>query len=137
MAQPHGLVPVVRETLGEFRFGDWEGKTFDQLHSLPEWQRFNTHRSIVRPPGGEMMLEVQARMVRAAEDVRGAHSDQTVVIVSHADPLRALLAHYLGSPLDLLLRFNLSPASLTAVRFSEDVPTVLFMNDTATGALEI
>src|ERR1700676_290297 len=62
-AQPialrHGLKPQVREELGEFRFGAWEGLAFDALEQDPIWQRFNTYRSMVRAPGGELMLETQ------------------------------------------------------------------------------
>lgn len=83
------------------------------------------------------MIEVQTRMVRGTEDIRRAHADETTVIVGHADPLRALIAHYLGCPLDLLLRFSISPASLTAVRFCDDVPNILFLNDTGAGVLEL
>ena len=119
IATPHGIRPVVREELGEIRFGDWEGRTFDDLAHDPEWLHFNVARSTVRPPNGELLIEVQARMIREANHIRELHEGDTVVIVSHADPIRALLAYYLGSPLDLLSRFTISPASITAIRFLE------------------
>lgn len=135
IATPHGIRPVVREELGEIRFGDWEGRTFDDLAHDPEWLHFNVARSTVRPPNGELLIEVQARMIREANHIRELHEGDTVVIVSHADPIRALLAYYLGSPLDLLSRFTISPASITAIRFLEDDPTILYLNQTTTNSL--
>jgi len=130
IAEPHGIAPIVREQLGEMRFGRWEGQTFEQLSKDAEWHRFNAMRSTVRPPNGELLVEVQTRTVRETEEIRCRHAGETVAIVSHADPLRALVAYWLGCPLDLLLRFSISPASITAVRFFEDVPTILCLNHT-------
>jgi probable phosphoglycerate mutase len=57
--------------------------------------------------------------------------------VSHADPIKALLAHVLGIPLDLFQRLVVTPASISAVAFRRDGATVLTVNsvDGAVGAL--
>src|SRR3981081_1971738 len=83
IATPHELVPRIRETLGEFRFGEWEGMSLEALNSDPEWHRFNASRSAVRAPGGELMIETQTRMVSEIEDLRREHDGQTIAIVSH------------------------------------------------------
>lgn len=130
IAAPHALEPRIREDLNEARFGGWEGKTFDELNHDPEWSRFNIARSTLRPPGGDLMIETQLRMTQEIERLRAAHEGGIVAVVSHADPLRALLAHYLGSPLDLLSRFDIGLASITIVRFFETLPSVSCMNYT-------
>lgn len=114
------------DDLGEMRFGQWEGRTFEELEQDSLWRQFNTERSTVRPPGGELMIETQARMVRAIAGLREHHPDETLVIVSHADPLRALVAHCMGIPLDLLLRFEISPAAITVL----DFPVIRCLNYT-------
>ncbi len=124
------MVPAIRENLGEFRFGNWEGQTFEELNRDPRWRQFNETRSTVRPPGGESMLEVQTRMTREVENLRREHDGDTVVLVSHADPLRSLIAHCLGIPLDLIARFDISPASVSIVRFSGHSPSLLCLNRT-------
>ena len=124
----HGLAPGVRENLGEMHFGAWEGCTFAELNDDSEWHRFNVARSLVRAPNGELMIDVQTRMLREVEELRSRHDGGNVVLVSHLDPLRALVAHYLGMPLDLLLRFELRPASVSVVRFSHGVPSILCLN---------
>src|SRR6059036_1326091 len=54
-----GLSVVQRRALGEIHFGDWTGRTLDQLDGDAEWRRFNSFRSSTQPPGGELMPEVQ------------------------------------------------------------------------------
>jgi ribonuclease H / adenosylcobalamin/alpha-ribazole phosphatase len=124
------MVPSVRENLGEFRFGDWEGRSFEELNQDSRWHQFNAARSAVRAPGGELMVEVQTRMRGEVESLRRKHAGEMVLLVSHADPLRSLIAHYLGIPLDLILRFDISPASISIVRFFGDSPSLLCLNRT-------
>jgi probable phosphoglycerate mutase len=105
IAIAHRLQPIQCEALGEMKFGEWEGKPFSEL---------------VRPPNGELMIEVQARMVEAVEGIWQEHQDAVIVIVSHADPLRSLIAHLTGVALDHFQRIRLDPGSVSIVRFSGD-----------------
>jgi broad specificity phosphatase PhoE len=128
LASVYGIAARIRDSLGEFRFGEWEGKSFDELDRDPEWRRFNTSRSLARPPGGELMIEVQRRMIEELDDIQREHQGEIIAVVSHCDPLRAALAYYLGTPLDLISRFEISPASVSVVRFRDGVPQVACLN---------
>jgi probable phosphoglycerate mutase len=76
------------------------------------------------------MIEAQSRMVGEIETLLTGHLNQTVALVSHLDPLRSLIMHCLGIPLDLLLRFEISPASVSGLRYIEGKPIVSFINHT-------
>ena len=76
------------------------------------------------------MIEAQSRMVAESEHLRFIHPNAAIALVSHGDPLRALIAHYLGSPLDLIHRIDLDTASLTVVQFRGRQPVVARLNDT-------
>jgi probable phosphoglycerate mutase len=130
IAREHALEPQVSFELGEIRIGEWQGYTMAELERREDWRRFNAYRSGTRCPGGEMMIETQARMAAELERLRERHANETVAVVSHGDPLRALLMHYLGMPLDLVHRFDISPASLSIVEASEWQPRVLCLNGT-------
>jgi probable phosphoglycerate mutase len=112
------------------RIGRWEGRSFESLKNDAGWQSFNTARTTAIPPDGERMIEVQARMARESEEIRLSHPDETVALVSHGDPLRALVSYYLGTPIDLIERFEISLASVTAIRFIDNRPVLLCLNDT-------
>jgi probable phosphoglycerate mutase len=135
VAAVHGMTPSISSELGEMHFGDWEGLHFETLDQSDDWKRFNMVRGFVRPPGGELMIEVQARMVRRLDCLRQQHPGETVAVVSHADPIRAAIAFYLDIPLHSLLRFDISPASWSVVDLTEWGPHVRTMNQTGAPAI--
>lgn len=94
-------------------FGEWTGKTFDELEGDPAWDEWNSARASARPPGGESMAEAVGRAVAGLEERAVAHADATFAAVSHCDIIRGVVAHYLGLSLDNLLRFDVDPASVT------------------------
>ncbi len=126
-----GLELVEAAELDEFDFGDWTGRTLDELAGCERWRRFNAFRSGTRAPNGEHMLEAQARMVGLIERLRGGHPDGQVALVGHGDPIRSALAHYLGLHLDQMSRIEISPASLSVVAVGDDGAQVLLMNESA------
>ena len=119
IARRHDQGPVVDDCLAEIEFGHWTGRSFAGLADDPAWQRFNAARSLTRIPGGETMLESQARLVAFVLGVRDRHQGHEVAVVSHADPLRALLAHLLGMSLDHWGRIELAPAGRAVVDLND------------------
>lgn len=131
MANAVDRTPIAIDALNEIDFGDWTGCTFDELKHLPQWERFNAHRSTTRIPGGELMLEAQSRAVAAVEQLRANHPEQTVVAVSHSDMIKAVLAHYAGITLDNLMRIEIAPASVSTLSLNAWGDSVAGLNDIA------
>jgi probable phosphoglycerate mutase len=134
LAAALGLEIQLAAELDEVDFGNWTGKTYDELRGLSEWRLFNTLRSATRIPNGELLLETQARMVALLERLRRRHPGQTVALVSHADPIRLALIHQLGAPLDFLLRLEIGPASVSAVELGTETARVLYLNSPPAGS---
>ena len=128
LARRLGLAVRVVEALGELDFGDWTGRALAELDALGDWRRFNALRSITGAPGGELMLEVQARVVRALEAMRREHPDGRCAVVSHGDVVRGAIAHYAGVPLDFLQRLEVGPASVSVLRVTETEVAVRAIN---------
>lgn len=120
---------ITMSGLNEIDFGEWTGRTFDELKPLDQWKRFNDHRSTTRIPGGELMLEAQARAIAAVEELRVNHPDATVVAVSHSDMIKAVLAHYAGIALDNLMRIEIAPASVSTLSLTAWGDSVVRLND--------
>lgn len=119
---------VVESDLDEIDFGDWTGASFEQLDADTAWRRFNSFRCGTPAPSGEAMISVQARMVNAMIRLRCGHPDDSIVVVSHGDPIKAVFAHYLGMPLDLLPRLEVSPGSISALVLAPDFARLLALN---------
>src|SRR3954466_3580285 len=86
-----GLPIEFRDDLIELDFGEWTGATFDAIRADPRWQAWSTQRSLARLPGGETMREGRRRVVEALLEIDERHRDETVVVVSHGDVIRAAL----------------------------------------------
>lgn len=129
IAEPHGLKVRIAEDLDEIDFGDWTGRPFDALEGDPVWDDWNAARGSARPPGGESMAEATGRAVRAIEAIAAEHDGETVAAVSHCDIIRGIIAHYLGLPLDNILRFDVDPASVSRMAVGDWGGRVISVNE--------
>jgi probable phosphoglycerate mutase len=77
------------------------------------------------------MTEAQTRAAAEVERARAEHPDGRVVLVSHSDVIKAVLAGVLGLPLDAYSRFEVSPASVSALAVWDGGGKVLSMNEAA------
>ena len=126
-----GLPARDSDALSEIDFGAWTGRRFDELRDDPRWRRWNEARASERPPGGESMAEAQARAMGELERARDEHPDGRVVLVSHGDVIKAVLAGVLGLSLDAHARFEIAPASVSALAVWDGGGKVLSMNESA------
>jgi broad specificity phosphatase PhoE len=116
LAAQRNLAAQVDDAFDEIDFGDWTGLPFERLCAEGErWRTWVEQKSIACPPGGEPFAQVQRRAMAGIERLQKLHPDETVLLVSHGDTLKAVLASYLGMSLDHLERFDIAPASLSIV----------------------
>lgn len=118
----------VSNALDEVNFGGWQGHSFSALAEDPAWQRWNACRSMVRPPRGETIAEVQARMLAELLHLHATAPGGQFVLVSHAEPIRATLLHLLGLGADRWAAIEIEPASITTIVLDESGGRILRMN---------
>ncbi len=128
LAKWMGLEVEIDDGFHEIAFGAWEGMPFDELREDRTWRRFHTFRGGTRPPGGELVLEVQARFVAALLHWYEAAPDERMVIVSHGDPIRSAILHFLGMPIDLMLRLEISLGSISTLALEGEGARLLAVN---------
>lgn len=132
-----GLRTSIDKGLLECDFGDWTGAELKKLMKRPEWTTVQRAPSTFRFPNGESFTEMQTRMVGAVDRLRTKHRGGVVVCVSHADPIKAVLAHAMGTHLDLFQRIVVSTCSVSAVAYSSGGPVVLTVNSTGGSLAEL
>ncbi len=130
IAKALGLTTKIHRGLLECEFGEWTGKELKELMKLPEWETVQRAPSLFRFPGGESFSEMQTRAFGAVTEIADAHRGESVVLVSHADPIKAIVAAAVGTPLDLFQRLVISPCSITTLGFSRQGVIVLSVNTT-------
>jgi broad specificity phosphatase PhoE len=115
--------------LDEIDFGAWSGKTFADLQDHPDWQFWNTNRSRALTPAGETMADVETRILSCISRLRSSHPERAVVLVSHADVIKAAVCHILALPADAGAKFDISPASITTVVSGDWGARLLSLNE--------
>ena len=118
IADSHKLPIQQVEAIGEVRYGKWEGKKIEKLAKKPLWKTVQHYPSRMRFPKGETLRGVQSRAIDALEKLSEQHVDDTIVVVSHADLIKLVVAHYLGTHIDLFQRIIISPASVSVLSLS-------------------
>jgi len=130
VAERHDLAVQSLAGALEADYGEWTGGKLADLAKTDLWKTVQRAPSRVRFPGGESMTEMQARIVGCLEAVVADHPGEIVVVVSHADPIKAAIAHYTGLHLDQFQRIVVSPASVTAFQLSAHGAAMVKCNDT-------
>jgi len=108
-----GLAVEIVPAFDEIDMGTWTGAEFSRLALDEQWRRWNEKRGSTKPPGGESMIALQSRVVAHIEQLRTLGGP--IVIVSHAEPIRAAVMHYLRRPLDEFHSVAIDPASVSTI----------------------
>jgi probable phosphoglycerate mutase len=134
IADATGVALRLDPRLVELDFGDWEGLTrrqiidgdLDRQEFIARWDRDPT----LAAPGGESLAAVQERVVAFADDMIRSHAGETLAVVSHMGPIKALLCAALDVPLTGARRLFLDPGTVSVVDWSTR-PVVRLVNSHA------
>jgi probable phosphoglycerate mutase len=119
----------VHAAFDEVDFGDWMGRSFDELRlDANAWTQWVERRGSAQPPGGEPFAQVPRRALAGLHRLRAEHPGGQVVVVSHADVIKAMVASCLGMSLDHLERFEIAPASVTVLALGADWSQLKLLN---------
>jgi probable phosphomutase (TIGR03848 family) len=127
----------IDEDLVEMDYGLWNGRKLRSLLKDPLWDTVQMQPSRVRFPKGEAMAAMQARAMSAVFRALETPGKGHVLLVSHGDILKAILASSLGLHLDEFQRFVVDPASISVLDFSPSKPRLLFMNDSRSRVTDV
>jgi probable phosphomutase (TIGR03848 family) len=129
LAEARGLKVVIREGLGEVRYGKWTGQSLKRLARMKLWRVVQGLPSAMQFPEGETIRGAQLRLVDELERIARAHLKDMVAVFSHSDPIKLAVAFYLGMPLDLFQRLQIQTCSVTVLRLGQGQPSLVKLND--------
>ena len=121
VAEPLGLHVLTDHRLREIFAGDWEGRTFDELTArYPNYTVFRTDIGNCTTDNGETIAQLSQRVLTAFMEIGGANPGKTVVIATHATPIRAIQCHCEGKPLSQMKDIPwVTNASVTTVIYED------------------
>ena len=117
----------VDDGLAECNFGEWDGLTFTEVRErwpdeLDAWLA----SADVSAPGGESFNDVRARVLAARDRILKDSAGQTVLVVAHVTPIKAMVTDALDAPLHSIYRMELAPCSLTTLSWFADGNASMF-----------
>ena len=132
VAQALSMPAAYDQRLREVHFGEWQGMTFEEVlqHDPEAAARWSADPIQCRPPGGETLAELAARVADCLEEIR-AHHDGTVLVVTHGGSIRVALCAFLAYPLRQNWRFEVHNTSVSELVWRDRGPVVVRWNDTA------
>lgn len=129
VAKALGKEIIQRPGLLEVNIGEWQGEKIKGLSRHKLWKLVQWVPSRMQFPGGETFVQAQQRMVNEFEELSRLHEPKDLVLCfSHSDPIKLVVAHYLGMPLDLFQRLAVSPASISVLHIGEGSSHLLALN---------
>ncbi len=120
---------VIRPGLLETEPGEWTGRTLKSLRRLKEWRLVQRAPALFRFPQGESIAEAQFRICQELKELAVGHEDKdTLICISHSDPIKLAMAYFIGLPLDQFQRLTVNTASVNALFISEAGSQLLTLN---------
>jgi broad specificity phosphatase PhoE len=127
VAREHELTPAVVEDLREIDLGEVEGRPFDEYPDELQAALLRTPAEACFP-GGETFTELRQRVCAAVNEITERHPDATVAVITHAGPIRALLAAWLRIDGDAVFRLDQRYGAVNVVDWVDGVPLVRLVN---------
>ena len=113
-----GLEVEEEPGLAEMEFGSWDGLSFTEVQETwPDELSAWLGDLDAAPHGGESFRTVEKRVLEGRDRLLATYAGRTVVAVSHVTPIKTLVAHALGAPLDAIYKMELAPASVTVLSY--------------------
>ncbi len=132
IARRHGIGVTRDVRLIDIELGSWEGRQMDAVERTPEFDQFRVQPLARIAPDVESLAEVRERVLGAFDQLLGdSEVGAKIVVVTHALPIRLMLAHYLDMKPAEFFRLRISPASISVVGFEGTRPRILAVNHTA------
>ena len=122
-------IPIVDQDLTEVDYGTWSGKKLATLARNKNWKLVQEMPSRMYFPGGEGLAQMQIRANSVIHNAITSKKKGVLVVVSHGDVLKSIVASALGMHLDEFQRIIIDPASISILDYSYGKPRVLLLND--------
>ena len=122
--------PKIAHEFQEVDYGDWTGKKMSSLSRKKSWQEIHKNPASVRFPNGETLPEVQTRALLGL-DLHVDQKKKNVLISTHADVVKVLLLHALGTHLNNIDKLQISNASVSVIDVKGRDFRVVKVNDTS------
>lgn len=130
------LDPELVDEFQEVDYGRWTGKRMSALSRNRSWREIHKHPASVPFPDGETLPEVQTRALLGL-DLYLKKNSKNVLISTHADVVKVILLHALGTHLNNIDKITIDNASFSIIEKNGNDYRVIKVNDTSSKISEL
>jgi alpha-ribazole phosphatase len=125
-----GMALQTVEELAEINFGEFEGRTYDEIRKLypAEFKMWMEQPDTIIFPGGETFASLKQRVLGFTRTLQQNHVRQTVAIVAHGGVNRVILADAFGMTDAMAFRIDQSFAAASVIDYFGGTPFVRLIN---------
>lgn len=128
-ATNRGVSLVTDPNLIEVDYGKWSGKKLSLLSTNRLWKTVQNNPSAMYFPQGEGLAQMQERAMRCVHEAIATKKKGAVILVTHGDVIKSIVASALGMHLDDFNRIVIDPASVSVIEFGASKPRLVLLND--------
>jgi len=120
-------IQVVQEVkIQEMNYGQWNGKDLKALSKKRDWQSIQSAPSKFTFPDGESFNQLRRRVSSFLSEI--SDKDGPLLVVSHGDVIKMILACTLDLPTDKFQNFVIEPASISIVHYGSKAKNIISVN---------
>ena len=120
---------LIDERFIELDYGQWDGIALTDVDAQ-SWADWRADPGF-RPPGGETLVELDARVRPALDEIAERAQHGHVIVVSHVSPIKSGVTWALGVGPEVSWRCQLDRASICRIAISPRGPSLVALNDTS------
>ena len=132
LCEAKGLSPQLRDGLKEIAWGQWEGKTPEEVNRLfhDEYVRWMADPGWNSPNGGEKGVDIARRSSMVLDEIERTYPSGNVLVVSHKATTRIMLCSLLGIDVGRYRdRISMPVATLSIVEMTDQGPLLRVLGD--------
>jgi alpha-ribazole phosphatase len=114
----------------EVNFGEWEGKTWDEIYAedRTHYEAWAKDFVTIAPPEGESFVNLQER-ISCQLNALTAHQAEMLVVITHAGAIRAAISSAIGVPLERVFSIHLNYGALVQLSRNSGLWTLQNLNN--------
>ncbi len=131
VAKKFGLDVAVDESFINISLGEWEGVPHAEIaRKFPEeYHLWRTEPEKLTIPGGESLVDVQKRALKATDEIVQKHIGETIAIVSHRAVIKPLIAGLLQLPPPYFWKIHIDNAAYSVIYHQKERGYMLYQSN--------
>jgi probable phosphoglycerate mutase len=116
IARTTGLEIIFDESWYELSFGDWDGKSIEEVKAEdPDAYQAWLNSTAYAPGGGESYDEASIRIEEALEKLVAQYPGKKIIVVTHNGVIKTAIKLAMGAPAEAVFHVDATPCSISSI----------------------